>query len=64
MTSFARNCVSVSLKRARTLVASEKMPVLSMPAALSALPMRSVAAAASSLSVALALDTCTAGTSP
>ncbi|OPZ03545.1 MAG: hypothetical protein BWZ09_02394 [Alphaproteobacteria bacterium ADurb.BinA305] len=64
MTSLARSWVSVSLKRARTLVASEKMPVFSMPAALSAPAMRSVVAAVSSLSVALALDTCTAGTSP
>jgi hypothetical protein len=53
------------VKRAAHAVGvGEDAAVFSMPAALSAPAMRSVMAAASSLSVALALDTCTAGTSP
>ena len=63
MTSFALSCVSVSAKRTLTPTASRKIPVYGMFAFFSASSTRP-SVAVSTLSVARALDTCTAGDSP
>jgi len=64
MASLAFNWVSVSWKRARTLVRSANKPSWVMPAAFRLSSTRAVVAAASSLRVALPLDIWAAGTSP
>ena len=63
MTSFAFNCVSGSVSRTLTLDASWYRPVGWMPAAFSASSTRA-RTEASIFSVALALETWTAGASP
>jgi hypothetical protein len=61
--SFALSCVSVSAKRKRTLFASSTVPVIWICADLSACSTRA-SSAASTLTVDLALEICTAGDSP
>ena len=63
MTSRAFSCVSVSARRTRTLVWSSTAPVYWMLAFVSVSSTRDIAAA-STFTVALPLDTCTAGDSP
>ena len=63
ITSLARNWVSVSRKRTLTELLSRNRPVFSMPAAFSAASTRA-RVCVSTFSVALPLETCTAGASP